>query len=197
MAGLVVELTDTAGLGAVDLPQEPADQAGTLLRVALEQAAQDRARERVAVADVGLWVADATLPLGRAPELPEGAARLLVWNQIDRPEAAAAPCLPGLPTVAVSALTGDGVDRLRQVLRELLVAQVEGTGIGRETAARQALALDGLLVELSAALEALEGGLELAAEHLARAQSALGSLGGESTPEDVLDRIFSRFCLGK
>ncbi len=197
MAGLVVELTDTAGLGVVDLPQEPADQAGTLLRVALEQAAQDRARERVAVADVGLWVADATLPLGRAPELPEGAARLLVWNQTDRPEAAAAPCLPGLPTVAVSALTGDGVDRLRQVLRELLVAQVEGAGIGRETAARQALALDGLLVELSAALEALEGGLELAAEHLARAQSALGSLGGESTPEDVLDRIFSRFCLGK
>ena len=181
--GLEFELIDTAGLG------EARDE--------LDCAAQQRALERAAEADLGLWVADATLPLGRAPALPEGAARVLAWNQIDRAGAAAPPERLGFEVVATSARTGEGLDALRAAIRRTLEGQLSGAGIGRETAARHAQALDELVVELAAAREALAGGLELAAEHLARAQGALGRLGGESTPEDVLDRIFARFCLGK
>jgi tRNA modification GTPase len=206
LGGLEAELFDTAGLRATDDP--------------VELAAQELARAEAGTADLALWVADATLPLAEAPPLPPGAARILVWNQVDRPEAAPPPRLGALPVVATSARTGAGLDELRNAIARILgeggghhgaagldqalVTDADAleragsaAGILRETAARQGLALDELAHELAAALEARPRGLELAAEHLARAQGALGRLGGESTAEDVLDRIFSRFCLGK
>jgi tRNA modification GTPase len=206
LEGVEVELYDTAGLRESDDP--------------LELAAQVLAREEAEAADLALWVADATLPLSAAPPLPAGAARILVWNQIDRPESSPPPGVGTVEVVPVSARTGEGLEALRRAVARALVGddgfpgaegrlvdprmgaglrgrEGEAAGILRETAARQGLALDELAHELAAALEARPRGLELAAEHLARAQAALGRLGGESTPEDVLDRVFSRFCLGK
>lgn len=206
LEGMEVELFDTAGLSESRDP--------------LELAAQVLAREEAEAADLALWVADATLPLSAAPPLPAGAARILVWNQIDRPAAAPSPVVGALAVIRVSARTGAGLEELRRAIARTLadgggfhgMDQPEASlraeagrplqggpaaGILRETAARQGLALDELAHELAAALEARPRGLELAAEHLARAQGALGRLGGESTAEDVLDRVFARFCLGK
>ncbi|MBI1382264.1 MAG: GTP-binding protein [Planctomycetaceae bacterium] len=193
--GLAIELWDLPGL----------DDAAE----GLDALAQDRARASLAGADLILWVASAADPRAARPpylrELPPGAARILVWSQIDVPGARPEPpaellgALGHPPVARVSALRGLGLDELSRATRARVGALPEVGGVSRETAGRHRMALDDAGGELEAAERVLdaEGPLDLFASHLVAAGRALEALGGSHTAEDVLDRIFARFCLGK
>jgi tRNA modification GTPase len=186
--GLPVTVVDTAGMRETNDP--------------IEREGVRRARLEVARADCLLWVADvrepltATLAAGRTANAGSGSLTI-VANKIDL--AGVAPHArdeQGTAVVYVSALTGAGI--------ELLVAHLkEMAGIGAETtgtfsARRRHLdALERTRAELAAARAHLAGALELTAEHLRNAQTALSELTGELTSDDLLGEIFATFCIGK
>jgi tRNA modification GTPase len=158
---------------------------------AADQAAQStRQRERDA-ADLSLVVVDSSAPHGS--EFAVGEARVVAWNQVDRADARPAP----QGAIPVSALTGAGLEELAVAVAAALAGA--GSGLGRELSARHLRALEEAGRRVREALAGLEAGqpLDLFAEGLRGATEALDSITGRTTPEDVLDRIFARFCLGK
>jgi tRNA modification GTPase len=189
LGGLPVTVVDTAGLRDTD---EPVEREGVR-----------RARLEVARADRLLWVTDVREPLAaalaaaRAAQAGEGALTI-VANKIDlEPDAQRAAAEQGTPVVHVSALTGAGIDALVAHLKDAagVVGETEGTFSARR---RHLDALARTRAELTAARPHLTGGaLELAAEHLRSAQTALSALTGELTSDDLLGEIFSTFCIGK
>lgn len=186
--GLPVTIVDTAGLRETD---EPVEREGVR-----------RARLEVSRADRLLWVADVREPLAvaaaaaRAAQTGQGSVTL-VMNKIDlEPTAPRSAAEAGTPVLYVSALTGEGLDALVAHLKN-----AAGLGEGADgafSARRRHLdALARTRAELEAARPHLAGALELAAEHLRNAQTALGELTGELTSDDLLGEIFSTFCIGK
>ena len=181
--GLAVELVDTAGLrNDPDL---------------IEAEGIRRAREALAGADSVLWIQDATAMAQREPEesLPAGVPVTVVHNKIDL-----SGDTPGLRggEVYLSAQTGEGVEALRQRIREL--AGYEGRGEGAFTARRRHIkALQKAAVHFATGRRELEESKagELLAEELRLAQQALGEITGAFTADDLLGKIFSEFCIGK
>lgn len=176
LGGVRCRLADTAGLDPTV--------------VGVEREAQEySARERDA-ADLLLRVHDATVgePVALEPHA------IGVWNKVDA--SGAGECPEGwLP---VSCVTGAGLEQLGHAVARQLGAQ-GSAGVSRELAARHEAALACTLEELDRARAGLEAGLslDLVAEHLRGATRALDGITGRTTPEDLLDRIFARFCLGK
>jgi tRNA modification GTPase len=161
-----------------------------------------RARLEVARADRLLWVADVREPLG-ATLSAAGAAQggsgevTIVANKIDLAD------LPpqlraekGTTIVQLSALTGAGIDLLVAHLKQ--VAGVVGEPSGTFSARRRHVeALERTRAELGAARAFLTDALEISAEHLRNAQTALSELTGELSSDDLLGEIFATFCIGK
>jgi tRNA modification GTPase len=101
--------------------------------------------------------------------------------------------------MVISAKTGDGLERLRQQLLNIVGWQSapEGVFMARE---RHVQALQEVSIQLKAAndqLTANHPALDLLAEDLRQAQIALAQITGEFTPDDLLGEIFSKFCIGK
>jgi tRNA modification GTPase len=186
--GLPLHVVDTAGL------REVTD--------VVEQEGIRRARNEISRADRVLWVFDdntgfTPTALERA-DLPHDVPVTLVRNKIDLTGAAPGLCTGDPPTVAISAATGSGLDDLRAHLKDC--AGYQGSGEGEFIARRRHLdALDRARSSFDRARAALidRRGAELVAEDLRQAQNALGEITGAFTPEDLLDRIFSSFCIGK
>ncbi len=194
-----VRLIDTAGLDmALAATAEP------------DRLAQSRAREQQAAADLVLWLADPTVaaPLDVQRDLaalPEGPALCLVWTKSDLgPEP---PRLAGATAdraiVRASAASGAGLADLAGLVQGILgldqPSAADEPGPARALGLRHRRALE---IAREALREGLSGiaaalPLDLAAEALRRATDALDGIQGRTTPEDVLDRIFARFCLGK
>lgn len=109
--------------------------------------------------------------------------------------------------LAISSKTGSGLDLLAaEVARRLGLAPgqaaptvVAAAALGRELSARHRTALQAALGALEEALGGLRAGLplDLVAETLREGTLELDAITGETTPEDLLDRIFAGFCLGK
>lgn len=125
---------------------------------------------------------------------------LAALNKCDLPPSASS--LPdGLSSVKVSALTGEGIEELKQRLYGLCIAP--GSAPDREevlvTTLRHKEALDQALRSLAEARTALGAGapLEVIALSLREALHHLGSIVGAVAAEDILNRIFSEFCIGK
>ncbi|MBK7643842.1 MAG: hypothetical protein IPJ19_12490 [Planctomycetes bacterium] len=99
----------------------------------------------------------------------------------------------------MSARTLAGLPELRRALGQLLEAGAPSAGALRELSLRHSQALGEARARLEAGLAAQREGAppELFAEDLRLALSALDQICGASTREDVLDRIFARFCIGK
>ena len=186
-AGAEVLLQDAPGL---DPAAEGADRRA--------QDLADRERRR---ADLVLHLVDAA---GSDP-LPEpDPRRLLLWSRCDRAEARRPPT----GVLAISAHTGEGLEALgKRVARVLGLGADDTAGpasagsasLVRELSARHRQALVGARRDLGLARELLEhrAPLDQVAETLRQATDSLDAIGGRTTPEDLLDRIFARFCLGK
>jgi len=136
--------------------------------------------------------------------IPPAIPVVLAWNKVDLPRARTAPEAGalGLTSVApVSAARGTGLDALRSALAAALEGEAAGEAgaLGRDVARRHVRGLEAARAELELAREGLAAGqpLDLVAEHLRRATLGLDEIRGTTTPEDLLDRIFARFCLGK
>src|SRR3989475_2879803 len=103
--------------------------------------------------------------------------------------------------LGVSAVTGEGLDLLKSRLAEGAVGRLLELGDVEPvvTRARHRAALERALGELEAVWGAREGGVDAAAAatHLRAAVGALDDLIGVVTPDDVLDRVFRTFCVGK
>ena len=200
LAGIRVTLSDTAGL------RESGD--------AVESIGIARAREAIAGAAVAVWVVDAAVPLGdedrRIARSLLGRRVLVALNKCDL-EAARGPAavraaevealLDGLPrrAVAVSAATGTGLAALREALADLLGATASGdlgAAIGN---LRHAEALERARLALGRAAQAAaeRSPGEIVALELREALAALGEVTGRTVGADLLDRIFSKFCVGK
>ena len=184
--GLAGEVVDTAGL------RNDPDH--------IEEEGIRRARAAMASADAVLWIQDVT---GNADEtideeLPEGIPVTIVRNKIDLTGESAGIEHGDQPLVRLSAKTGDGIDALRQRIREL--AGFKDLGEGAFTARRrhvEALKVAAQHFEAGrAALRDSRAG-ELLAEELRLAQQALGSITGAVSSDELLGRIFSEFCIGK
>lgn len=134
---------------------------------------------------------------GRLPVRPSAGGRLLhVFNKVDVADGAIAAQADG---VAVSALTGQGLDTLRRRLLECAGWQAlpEGVFIAR---ARHVDALQRTREHLGRAAAHAGAGnaqLELLAEELRLGHEALAEITGTFTPDDLLGEIFGRFCIGK
>jgi tRNA modification GTPase len=186
--GMPVTIVDTAGL------RETSDR--------VEREGVRRAHNEVARADHVLWLADAREPVAAAlaaarVALPPDAAFTVIANKVDLADGRGATAtVDGVTVIALSALTGTGLERLVAHLTSIagFPAEVAGTFSARR---RHLVALARTGEHLTAAGLALEGALELAAEHLREAQLALGELTGELTSDDLLGEIFSTFCIGK
>ena len=169
-----VRLIDTAGVEAV---------AGEV-----EQAAQARTEHARDAADLVLWVVDGSVA-GDGTEAPPEA--LVVLSKADLSAAQT-----GSAGLRVSAHTGAGLDALEAEVAQRLM---QSTGVGRSIAVRHRRALSAARELVEHALRELEAGLPLDvfAETLRRATDELDDIQGRTTPEDLLDRIFAQFCLGK
>jgi tRNA modification GTPase len=186
--GLPVTVVDTAGLRDTNDP--------------VEREGVRRARLEVARADQLLWVADAREPLAatlaaaRAAQGGNGAVTVIA-NKIDL--AGIEPKVKderGTPVVYASALTGAGIELLVAHLKQ--AAGIVGEPAGTFSARRRHLdALERARAELAAARAFLTDALEIAAEHLRSAQTALSELTGELSSDDLLGEIFATFCIGK
>jgi tRNA modification GTPase len=190
--GIPVVLTDTAGL------RESLDQV-EILGVERSHAAIERSAIVVLVIDASrsLDVEDQTLIARHA-----GAALVIALNKRDLGAAFQRddPLLLGHPAAAVSALTGGGIDELEQLIRTTALGgslpSAEGSAL---TTVRQRDAARRALAHVVAAREGYDSGApeDLLAVDLGAAVRALGELTGEDATEDLLDTIFSRFCIGK
>lgn len=185
--GLPVTLIDTAGL------RESSDP--------IEAEGVKRAQRELARADLVLWLMDAAEGEARAAEAARaelGDARVtLVLNKIDL--TADAPGLfehDGLAGIRLSVKTGAGLTLLTEHLKSF--AGWHGEAGGTFSARRRHLeALERAARHLRAARGKLAGELELGAEELRAAQTALGEVTGEFSSDDLLGEIFATFCIGK
>ncbi len=189
--GIPVTLVDTAGL------RDTSD--------AIESAGVERAQREIEQADLVLLVEDDSIDGASPPapiELQSTYTRVL--NKID-----CSGRLPGLvtgdgdneeltPTIAVSAITGAGMDSLRQSVTQL--AGQENIAEARFVARRRHLAsLEQAKAYLRSGTNLLqnEQTIELSAEELRLAGQSLGEITGAVSSDELLGRIFADFCIGK
>ena len=101
--------------------------------------------------------------------------------------------------IQTSAVTGQGLDELKSAIVQRLRSIGDGLDVLKATAARCVEPLAGADAAISRALETLRerGGEELIAADLRLALEELGRIVGAVYTDDILDRIFSRFCIGK
>lgn len=185
-----LRLIDTAGLRATTDP--------------IEAEGVSRARARIASADLILLLTDASVPLADDDMLVIDACAdkrvLAVRNKIDLGDGPLPEALQSWPSVAVSSHTGAGLDLLRQAIVQAFLGDGSAhseTFLLSDRRHREAL------VRAQASCESFRLALqqnpspELLAVDLRAALSALGEISGETTPDDILERIFARFCIGK
>jgi len=192
LGGLPLRLIDTAGVRDTVDP--------------IEREGVRRAREKAAAADLVLLVIDASRPLTAEDRMAMTMApperTILVLNKSDLPPAGLAARLDDFRRqVAVSVRQGTGL----AALQAAVVAHFCGSGereagegvVLSERRHREALA--GALAALERFLAAAAGGepLECLALEVREALAVLGQITGETTPDAILEQIFSRFCIGK
>ncbi len=190
--GLAVRLLDTAGIRHTD--------------DVVEQEGIDRALECIPLADLVLFVLDMSRPFDHEDGLIlsrlSGKTVLLVCNKSDLVvDTGLPPELDAFERCMVSSHTGQGIEELKARIRSTFL----GAGVldSREfvaiSRARHRDALVSARQVLAGFLDGLAGGreLETLSIDLRDALDAVGRVTGETTPDDVLDIIFSSFCIGK
>jgi len=191
--GVPVIFIDTAGL------REAQD--------AIEVEGIRRSRESLLRAEFILHLLDASEPLTAADEhyFAEftDKKRILVLNKVDLPRHLVLPAslaTPDLPVVEVSCATGQGMEALKDTIKGLAWSgKLEGEMVQVMINSRhqEALGRARLATQRTVGVLKADETLELAAAELRIAVNAVGEIVGKTTTEDLLDSIFSQFCLGK
>jgi len=189
------ELIDTAGLEKTDVPAGP------------DRDAQEKARRQIASADIVIYCLDASQPAGLEVPVAEddstgvSGSVLIALTKCDLPPRMDPAVLGGTALVMrTSAATGAGLDDLAQALQQLAGdSAVNETSVVAATAQRCRESLATAAASLKEARQLIAGGgaEELLAAEIRAALHALGHVTGTVYTDDILDRIFSRFCIGK
>ena len=186
--GIPVRLFDTAGIRDSGDP--------------LEREGMRRTAEVLRGADLMAYLVDARLGVTQVDRSAmeavtgDGTRLLGVWNKVDA--AGTLPCPEGF--VPVSALTGEGIEGLEAAMAASLLDGTAGGGDGPLLdSERQKELLQRAFAALARFREDLARGLPLdvLAVGLRESLDALGGITGGVTSADVLERLFSRFCVGK
>lgn len=188
--GIPVIFIDTAGL------RESADT--------LELEGIRRSRVALAQAEIVLHVLDRSESLSAYDRqcLDDFAdrRRILVLNKSDRPRQLDLPDSLSLPVQNVSCTTGDGIEALKDAIKQIVWAgEIRAEMLEVMINSRHQDALRRAHQATTRAHAALAGNLtlELAAMELRIAVNAVGEVVGKTSTEDLLDSIFSQFCIGK
>jgi tRNA modification GTPase len=204
--GLPVVFVDTAGL------REARDE--------IEQEGVRRSRQTLEDAELILHVLDLSEPLTAADELYlaefRGKQRILVCNKTDLPRrlelpddtarqrsGAARPdeeSASRSPVVDVCCLTGDGIERLKDAIKGMVWSgEINNQMLEAMINSRHQAALNRARASAVRGIETLRANepLELTALELRIAVNAVGEIVGKTATEDLLDMIFSQFCIGK
>ena len=193
--GIPVRLIDTAGL------RKATDS--------IEEEGVKRAKERVAESDFILLMVDGSRPIDiddlEIFEEVKGKKKVVVMNKKDL-----SPMIPpkemkdrfqGDPIVSISALKNKGIEGLKEAIYTVLIHREVRPSPEYLIIAnvRHKKALDQVKESLSNTLKGLEKGtaLEFIAFEIRSALEAMGEVVGETTSEEVLNRIFGQFCIGK
>ena len=184
IGSIPVKVIDTAGIREV---MDPVEKEGV-----------ERAKEKIDKADMILFVIDLSRDVSpqerRFLEKIKDKEHIVVGNKLD-----IAKDIPEWIDIAVSAKTGERIDELKRMIEDKLV----GGDVVHEDivllSSRQKFSLERARGFLEKARERIEGDgeLDLAAEDIKGALKALSELVGEVAPEEVLNTIFDRFCIGK
>ena len=185
---VLLRLTDTAGIRETDDEVE---------RLGVERSirALESAELVIAVVDGSETMTGEDRELIRKAENAPKGVVVLTKKDISAPKS-----LPetALPVISLSALHGDGMDALQKTIEELFPLPAVPAG-EILTNIRHAQAVSAALEYLSAAIEAMEQGRtpDIVLTECEGAMQSLGELTGRTVREDVTNKIFSRFCVGK
>ncbi|HIJ96051.1 MAG TPA: tRNA uridine-5-carboxymethylaminomethyl(34) synthesis GTPase MnmE [Desulfuromonadales bacterium] len=189
--GLAVRLLDSAGI------RQTHD--------VVETEGIKRTLEKIPSADLVLFVMDTSSPFSAEDQLildaVAGFAVMAVFNKCDLPRTLVVPDGSSFNAqVSITALSGDGIAALKNAVSGYFMVDAE-----RDTrdivALSRARHRDALVSTEQSLLRTddllTDGHLELMAVELRDALAAVGSVTGQTTPDDILDAIFSSFCIGK
>ncbi|MFV0636653.1 tRNA uridine-5-carboxymethylaminomethyl(34) synthesis GTPase MnmE [Mitsuokella sp. WILCCON 0060] len=195
VGGIPLRIIDTAGIRATD--------------DVVERIGVEKARSYVKEAALILALFDASRPLDEEDaeilKLVKGRDAILLLNKDDltpvvTPEILHERVKKSVPVITISTRTKDGLDALTEEITKQVYA---GTQAGQEgsfvTDARQAEVLRQADEHLAAAIRTIEAdmGLDFISIDLRSAWEKLGELTGETVGEDIINEIFSKFCIGK
>ena len=192
--GIPVYLIDTAGI------RYTSDK--------VEQIGIERSKEAFNRADFIIFIADGSENLTAEDEgiisAIGGRKCLVLLNKKDLGLKLTKECIgekvPGADIIETSLVTGDGVEEIKSVIESLVyggeISQKESTLV---TNARHAELLEKSLASINDAIRMTEAGeaLDFIEVDVNEAYALLGEIIGETVTDDVLDEVFSRFCLGK
>ena len=186
---VLARITDTAGIRNTE------DR--------VEALGVERSRAAAEQADLAIFVCDSAQPLDEEDRQAMAAAReakraIAVMNKTDLPQRVFRVQLPFEPIFSVSAVRGDGLEKLCGWIETAFGADLPCDG-SILTNTRQAEAVGRAAEAINRALEAMEAGItpDAVLTELEAALEALGELTGRTVREDITQRIFQRFCVGK
>jgi tRNA modification GTPase len=191
IAGVPFRFTDTAGIRRS--------------RGAAEQLGVHRSRKALATSEIALHVCDASKPFAAADSDIMQTCRttntILVLNKADLPRRLRLPdAAANREHVLVSALRGDGLGILRNKLVDLAYSGTVGTAhVDVAINARHTASLECAKKSLTEACHLLNAAepLEIVSQQLRMTLECIGEIVGQTSTDDILDRIFSMFCIGK
>lgn len=191
IGGIPLQLLDTAGLRiAMDLAEEEGIR---------------RMYHTVEMAELILLILDGSEALTEEDREimghTTGRKRVIVINKIDKGDSITKDLdVKDDPVVHISALKGEGIETLKKTIRQTIIGQeMKWEGEAAAGNLRHKAALEGARKELDNFFGAVQQRLplEIQALHLRGAVDLLGEITGTVTTEDILNRIFSEFCIGK
>ncbi len=185
--GVKCQLVDTAGMVTKNTSGS------------IEEAARAASVQQSRLADVQIVCLDSTDSPGDRPAdqfgVNGGVVRIVVLTKIDLPNGCDVP-----GAILTSGVTGEGLDELRGAIRRTVLATVKSGAevvVGTAARCRESLRMADASLNRARQIVASDGGEELVAAEIRVALDELGKVVGAVYTDDVLDRIFSRFCIGK
>ncbi len=190
LRGIMLRVTDTAGIRETD--------------DVVEQLGVERTRECVKTADLVLYVADSSVPTDENDdairEMIRGKKAVVLLNKSDLPPVSGEEDFPGFPVISVSAKENTGLDGLYEwIMEQFFQGKISCGDEMIITNVRHKNLLAEAGESLERVLEGIQAGMpeDICAIDLMDAYERLGFITGESVGDDLVNEIFSKFCVGK